>query len=528
MDPERLINDYLDDALSPGQVAELFTWIHSHPDHARQFASAAHLHRRLEHRLSAMRRLQEDAGLAGGDPPSEPASQEAMSAASPGEPRPAGAALLSSRPLAQLQTRKAPRTWLRPWALAAAVLLFVGVLSFVAWPRSAPARLVAAEGAMWEPGASPPKKGDRLPKRALALNAGIVKIAFDNGNQVIIEGPARFTVTEAGVTLDKGALTAVVTPAGRGFRVATPKARVTDLGTEFGVLASADATRVAVFNGTVRVEGSAGGAMPQELSAGSAVEATASGLVPVPFAPAAFKRVMPSNPVALDLVDLLAGGDGTGTASGVGINAATGRTRETRAVTSRLGNRRYVRVNDHRVLDGCFIPGGRMPVDSAGHTFTFPTTSLISYGLIWAGPNIPWEGELPIATALPQDAGRPADRVLVMHSNNGITFNLSAIRALHASAAITGFRARVGNSYRPAGPDALPTMSLASIHVIVDGLARFERRAFANTDPPIEAACTLSDNDHFLTIATTDGGDGSPCDWVLWTHPELEVQPPAQ
>jgi hypothetical protein len=113
--------------------------------------------------------------------------------------------------------------------------------------------------------------------------------------------------------------------------------------------------------------------------------------------------------------------------------------------------------------------------------------------------------------------------VLVMHSNNGFTLNLDSVRALHASATITGFRARVGNSYR-AALNSRPARPLASVHLLVDGSPRFERRGFANTDQPFEIACPLSDNDHFLTLATTDGGDGNACDWVLWTRPELVVQ----
>jgi hypothetical protein len=111
-----------------------------------------------------------------------------------------------------------------------------------------------------------------------------------------------------------------------------------------------------------------------------------------------------------------------------------------------------------------------------------------------------------------------------MHSNNGVTLNLDAVRALQTKVRISGFRARIGNSYRPAGPGAGPAKPLASIHVIVDGVARFEKRAFANVDPPIDVTCSLSDTDRFLTLATTDGGDGNACDWVLWTHPEFVVQ----
>lgn len=522
MDPERLISDYLDDALTPEAVSELFQWIHSHPDNAKRFASAAFMHRRLQHRLSSMRRLQEDAGLTMPDDPKPPAS-----GATPRAHAKAPRGLPDSARV--LQPSRPSKTSWRFWSIAAALLLMVGVLSFLAWPRSSPARLLAAENATWVTGITPPKQGDRLPRGELFLNSGLIKLGFDSGNQLLIEGPARFSITDArAVTLDEGAITATVTPAGRGLAVSTPAAKVTDLGTEFGVRASPRETRIIVFKGTVIVDGTGGGGTPRELAAGSAVEVSTAGITAIPFEPSAFKRVMPIDLRPLDLVDLLAGGDGTGFASGVGIDAATGRARETRAVTIRRGDRRYLRIPDSPVFDGCFIPGARMPVTSAGHTFTFPNTSLFSYGLIWAGPNIPWEGELPIATALPQDAATPASRVLVMHSNNGITLNLDALRKLHPQVKITGFRARVGNSYRPATPASSPASPLASIHVIVDGIARFEKRAFPNVDPPLDVTCPLSGDDRFLTVATTDGGDGNACDWVLWTRPELVLQPHGQ
>jgi hypothetical protein len=523
MEWERLISDYLDDALAPDEVAELFRWIHAHPDNAARFASAVFIHRRLEHRLSAMRRLQQHAGVAMPDEQASPMS-EAMPiyAATAAKPQ---ASPASDAPPAKV--RLALASW-RVRTVAAAIVLMVGVVAFLAWPRSSPARLLAAENATWGGGAAPRRQGERLPTGVLVLNSGLIKIGFENGTQMLIEGPARFSVTDArAITLNQGALTAIVTPAGRGLSVSTPTARVTDLGTEFGVQASATATRIIVFNGKVSVDRRGAGSTSQQLSAGSAVDVSMSGISHVPFQPLAFKRVMPANTPPLDLIDLLAGGDGTGSASGVGIDAATGRANETKAVTIRRGDQRYLPITGHRTLDGCFIPGGTMPVDSAGHLFTFPITSLFSYGLIWTGPNIPWEGELPIATTLPQDAAAPTSRVLVMHSNNGITLNLDAIRALHAQARINGFRARVGNSYRPA-PGSSPSRPLASIHVIVDGIARFESRAFSNFDEPIDVTCALSDDDHFLTLVTADGGDGNACDWVLWTRPELLMQLPSR
>ena len=513
MEWDRLISDYLDDALTPQEVAALFQWIGSHPDNAKRFAQAAFLHHCLHHRLSAMRLLGQTR-LADADR-YEPSGTDANPLKTP-EP---GSVV---HPV-----RSQYSNWRRWCGIAAALLLIVGVLAFFTWPRRSPARLLAAENATWGSDIVPPKVGDNLPQGDWFLDTGFIKLGFDNGNQLVIQGPARFAITDdLAVTLNRGSLTAVVTKSGRGLRVTTSTVQVTDLGTEFGVQASLNKTRVAVFKGKIVVDQNATGANPMELSQGSAVEVSASGInLPVAIrAIPSFTPHSPSHVRPLDLIDLLAGGDGTGSAAGVGINAATGQVHETKAAAIRLGNHQYVRVKNDRVVDGCFIPGGRMPVDSEGHEYTFPSTSLVSYGLIWGGPNVPWEGELLIATTLPEDSDIPTSRVLVMHSNNGLTFNLDAIRALDASATITGFRARVGNSYRSAGPGSKPATPLASIHVIVDGTARFEKLSFANVDPPIDVTCALSDNDHFLTLATTDGGDGNACDWVLWTHPEFLTQ----
>jgi hypothetical protein len=529
MEWDRLISDYLDNALTPQEVEALFQWIGSHPDNARRFARAAFLHRSLEVRLSAMHVLGQTPNLADTDSPEllTPDAKNLPSIAPHNTPA------SPEKPVSDSRNRHSGTGSLSHWrrwgAIAAGLLLIVGVLAFIAWPRrsnDSTAHLSAAENATWGPGRVPAKTGEPLPSGDWVLNSGHITLGFDNGNQVTIEGPAHFAVTNAlAVKLDQGTLTAVVTRTGRGFQVSTPTARVTDLGTEFGVQVSSTKTLILVIHGKVAIDNIVAGTHLDELLENSAVEVSAAGTNPVSFDPTVLRGVRPSPVRPLDLIDLMAGGDGTGSASGIGIDAATGKAHETKAVTIRLGDHQYVRVKDNRVLDGSFIPGGEMPVDSTGHVYAFPSTTLISYGLIWTGPDVPWEGTLPLATSFPgEDAGKSTSRVLVMHSNNAITLNLDAIRALHNHSAITGFRARVGNSYRPAGPDGLPTNPLASIHVIVDGAARFEKLSFASTDLPFDVTCALSGNDHFLTLATTDGGDGNSCDWVLWTHPELTVR----
>src|SRR5439155_20137562 len=81
--------------------------------------------------------------------------------------------------------------------------------------------------------------------------AGCAEVTFAKGARVIVEGPVRFTVdSPTEMSLATGKLAATV--AGGGFIVRTPAATVTDLGTEFGVDATADgATHVEVFTGRV-------------------------------------------------------------------------------------------------------------------------------------------------------------------------------------------------------------------------------------------------------------------------------------
>jgi hypothetical protein len=513
MDWDRLVNDYLDDELKPEEVAALFQWVASHPDNAKRFAQAAFLHRSLEHRLSAMRVLEQARLADAGGPETPKASSSATTEPELSEAPQHGAVGRPARPTVH---------WGRWAGIAAALLLVACVVAYFEWPRPSPAHLLAVQNATWGSEIAAPKIGDSLPRGDCVIKSGFIQIGFDNGNQLLIQGPARFSITDSlGVALYDGSLTAVVTKPGRGLKITTPTARVTDLGTEFGVQSGSTLTRVQVFVGRVVVDQNAAGSTPTEISQGSGVEISATGIRPIAFDASAFTRTMPFDARPLDLIDLLAGGDGRGSAAGVGINAATGVTHETRAVTIRHGDHRYIQVKDNRVVDGCFIPDGNMPIDSQGHTFTFPATSLFSYGLIWCGPDIPWEGDLPLATTLPDEP--PTSRILAMHSNNGFTLNLDAIRARHPSAVLTAFHARVGNSYR-AAPGTSPANPLASVHVVVDGAARFEKIGFANVDPVMDINCPLSDNDHFLTLATTDGGDGNACDWVLWTHPELLVK----
>jgi len=230
-DIDELINGYLDESLSEEESPELADWIKADPAHARQFARATMLHDRLQSELNA--------GIEGdeADDDAEAGNVVAFPGASVGR-------------------------WLIP--LAAMIVLLMTLLL-----REAPPQKRASE--------APPEIGgfatlahsvdahfaeskaltigQRLEAGAIQLAAGLIRIQFDSGVEVTLQGPAHYELLKTNLTrLNSGLLTANVPPGAEGFRVDTPTAEVTDLGTSFGVHLDEDgASHVSVFDGEVEV-----------------------------------------------------------------------------------------------------------------------------------------------------------------------------------------------------------------------------------------------------------------------------------
>ena len=102
-------------------------------------------------------------------------------------------------------------------------------------------------------------------------------------------------------------------------------------------------------------------------------------------------RSLTASTPQLDLVDLMSGGDGTTRRRGIDIDA-TGHAGTFPQVGAIKGDRLYHRITNVPVLDGCFIPDGRIgsvQIDSASHLFAFPATSDRSMENICTGGPIP-------------------------------------------------------------------------------------------------------------------------------------------
>jgi hypothetical protein len=86
----------------------------------------------------------------------------------------------------------------------------------------------------------------------LTLAQGEVELVYGNGVKLLLIGPAEFTLQEQGGELKRGGLVASVPLEGHGFTIETPTGKVTDLGTQFGlVVDDFGMSEVSVFEGKV-------------------------------------------------------------------------------------------------------------------------------------------------------------------------------------------------------------------------------------------------------------------------------------
>ena len=397
--------------------------------------------------------------------------------------------------------------WFLSTGLAAAVLIGAALIWF-RMNRTAPARLEAAVDAQWT-GSRTPKSGQPLPAEGLTLASGVAQLHFDNGVSVIIEGPSTFQISSHNsVHLTSGKLSASVPVEGHGFTVTTNSARIVDLGTEFGVEAHDDGTTtVDVFQGRIQAESNSAnspGSPPIILTAGQSGTVNNSGVTLQPQSiPQRFVRSLAADFTSFDVVDLLAGGDGTSAIIGMVLDVASGRLDSTPPSLFK-GDHQYHRVVEIPAVDGCFVPDGSpgtMQVDSNGDVFQFPRTNNLGVSRIWANDGSPWAGDKMRMSLGGVNYATGGHRAIHVPSNAAITIDLAVLRRLHPGVNLTSFRAIVGNTSDEGHQSA-------EVFVLADGQQRFTRPRFTPQDGPAQILVALQPSDRFLTLATTDGGDG--------------------
>ena len=126
-----------------------------------------------------------------------------------------------------------------------------------------------------------------------APSTGLYRLNFTNGAVVAVEGPADFVVeSDMRMRLHSGRLNAWCPESAHGFQVATATGTVTDLGTSFGVSASADgASDFLVMDGLIEVSRKG---ETRRLDEGKAVRTEhGAGIRELAFEPTPFERTWP-------------------------------------------------------------------------------------------------------------------------------------------------------------------------------------------------------------------------------------------
>jgi hypothetical protein len=116
------------------------------------------------------------------------------------------------------------------------------------------ATLTRLSDAQWAPGAAPLHPGDQLSVGGrVALAAGMAKVTFECGAEVVLEGPCDFVIQSQMLGyLNSGKITADVPRRAFGFAILSPGVDFVDLGTSFGVDVGDDGrTELHVFEGEV-------------------------------------------------------------------------------------------------------------------------------------------------------------------------------------------------------------------------------------------------------------------------------------
>ncbi|XAM01393.1 FecR domain-containing protein [Phycisphaeraceae bacterium D3-23] len=299
LDPQQLIDAYLDETLTPEQGAALNAWVKESSENARRFAKSAWLHRQVYDQLHVrdLQQIQDDhsdatdvdygdvlqqllaieqgAGDSGMVDLTEEMKRRGL-AQRREKARRAAMSRRGERPGEHGVARAVVIPKALAYSVAAAVafgLIFAGYAGWLGGKQSATptlveqqdadtagqslppvvAHLVGGRGVRWANHTRSTRPGTPLRKGMLQLDAGIAEVRFESGAVATFRGPALIDLRgDNRMALIEGAMVANVPKDAYGFTVDTPTMRVVDLGTEFAMTADAAGdSAVQVFAGEV-------------------------------------------------------------------------------------------------------------------------------------------------------------------------------------------------------------------------------------------------------------------------------------
>ena len=384
------------------------------------------------------------------------------------------------------------------------------------------------------------KNGEKLMTNQLPyeINKGLIKLTYNEGVDIVIEGPAKFTIEKKGIDLSYGRLYSYVTEIGHGFTVDTPNNRFIDLGTEFGVFVNQNLTsELHVFTGEVQYYSGLKGApkASKTIRANNArkFDADSGQIQNIPVEENVFARDVNSKTGiiwrgqnSIDLADIIGGGNGLGTGHlNYGVDFKDGKSIPVEKEIGSLESYGYV-LADHPYIDGVFIPDGEygdIQITSTNIMYDgFPDTngkwyipisnnSVIKKKIKDSNDNIGIEKLLLSG----ENMVSPLSSRICLHPNVGITFDLDIIRQSYPSIDVRSFAAKFGfiQSYSTAQADV-------DLYVLLDGELSGLYTNYLSSESPLDIKIEIEKEDRFLTIVCTEGTENK-YDWLLLVNPIL-------
>lgn len=152
-----------------------------------------------------------------------------------------------------------PRLRFGATAWAAAALITFSAIGFGLWLNfgSENFAVIAQSVGARLPDGSAVIANREVGRGTIEFASGLLRVDFDHGASMTVEGPARFELRDAmHVFFEEGVATFQVPESAKGFTVDTADAEVVDLGTAFGLSRKPGGkTDVCVFEGEVEVDG---------------------------------------------------------------------------------------------------------------------------------------------------------------------------------------------------------------------------------------------------------------------------------
>lgn len=152
------------------------------------------------------------------------------------------------------------RSKLRIMSLAAAVVVAISITAWSLMTRGVEVEVIASRDLRVSKGSVSPELGSRSRVRDLTIDEGLLKLRLANDVSIEVLAPAQLRfIDPMHVRIHSGKATVDVGDRGKGFILDAPQTRVVDLGTRFGVDASAaDSTGVVVIEGSVELHSKRG------------------------------------------------------------------------------------------------------------------------------------------------------------------------------------------------------------------------------------------------------------------------------